>query len=54
MTKREQVENEAVIEVLFDRINERLVKLREENEKLKAAVQRLEESLKATAWNGRG
>jgi hypothetical protein len=45
LSKREQVENEAVIEVLFDRIKERLVKLKEENEELMAVVSKLENIL---------
>jgi hypothetical protein len=42
LTKREQVENEALIEVLFERIKERIIRLKQENEELIVCIKRLE------------
>jgi hypothetical protein len=42
LSKREQVENEAVIEALFDGLEVGLNALREENERLIEAVKKLE------------
>jgi hypothetical protein len=45
MSARDRVENEAMIEVMFDRISERIAWLIGENEKLEAAVARLQRLL---------